>query len=451
MLWIKKNMYSYDEILNLFVLKNEVDMQNDVKKLGTVLIVDDMPDNIDLLIDILSDEFNVKVATNGLIALKIAESAQPDVILLDIMMPDMDGYEVCECLKRRLETRNIPVIFVTALNEISNEERGFEVGCVDYLTKPISPSLALARVRTHTALRKAQMELEEWNGNLKSRVLSIISTMREQIQKVNELQAEQSGGSINSMIIAMKGLLELIDFRNATHAESVSKLASEAARSMSLDNKIMRKVMLAGLLHDIGKLGLPDYDFSRSLSELTENEQKDYKRHPLRSQYLVSDNEELSDVSLMVRHHHEAYNGTGFPDGLSGEEIPLGARLLAIADFIEHAAASVKEDKADYALNKLSLVSGALFDPQLVSHFRWPTRALYFQGIRKSGGVTEVEVPLQELTPGMVVTRDLLTGSGIMLASQGTSLEIHTIALIRKYYLTDPPPHGIFVALQSAA
>ncbi len=192
---------------------------------------------------------------------------------------------------------------------------------------------------------------------------------------------------------------------------------------MSLDNKTIRKVLLGGLLHDIGKLGLPEYDFTRPLTDLTENEQKNYKRHPLRSQYLVAENEELSEVSLMVRHHHEAHNGTGYPDGLSGEEIPLGARLIAIADFIEHAALSVKEDKAAYALNKLNLVSGVLFDPHLIGYFSWPTRSLYFQGIKIIGGVTEVEVPPQELTPGMEVTRDLLTGSGIVLAVQGAKLE----------------------------
>ena len=418
------------------------------RKAGTVLIVDDMPDNIDVLIDILSEEFDVKVATNGPTALKIAQHTQPDVILLDIMMPEMDGYEVCECLKERLETRNIPVIFVTALNEISNEEHGFAVGCVDYLTKPISPSLALARVRTHAALRRTRLELEEWNSNLKTRVLSIIGTIREQARKVNELELEQHGGSVATLIAAMRGLYELIDAHHASHALAVSKLAAQAANGMALDAKAVRKIALAGLLHDIGKLGQPD-DKARLSGERTENEEKEYRRHPLRSQFLVSGNEELEDVSLMVRHHHENYDGSGFPDGLSGEEIPLGARLLAIADFIAHAACSVKEEKADYALGKLSLVSGTQCDPALVRYFRFPARALYYKGSSRRGGLQEVEVPPQELTSGMIVSRDLLTGSGIMLAAKDAVLESHTILLIRKYYQTDPPSHGVFIVLHT--
>lgn len=425
-------------------------MEKSSIKLGTVLIVDDLPDNIDILKGILADDFVVKVATNGKKALSLAAASLPDVILLDIMMPGMDGYEVCACLKQQTETRDIPVIFVTALNEIRNEEKGFELGCVDYLTKPISPSLALARVKTHCALRHAKLELEEWNKNLKSRVITNIGTIREQVNKVHELRSVQSGGSINSLIIAMKGLLELLQIRQATHATVVSKLASDAARSMSLDHKTILMITLGGLLHDIGKLGLPAYERGKSVAEMTENELKDYQQHPVRSQFLVLDNVEMNAVSLMVRHHHETFNGSGFPDALQGEDIPLGARLIAIADFIEHAASSVREGKADYALTKLGLMAGRLFDPLLIRHFRWPTYEIFFEKIGKRGSITEVEVPPHELIPGMQVTRDLMTGSGMMLAAKGTELENVNIALIRKYYVTDPPPHGVYVAVKDS-
>ncbi|MEI6206499.1 MAG: HD domain-containing phosphohydrolase [Desulfuromonadales bacterium] len=418
------------------------------EKLGTVLVVDDTPENIDILKGLLSAEFNVKIATNGANALSIAELAQPDVILLDIMMPGMDGYEVCECLKKNRKTLDIPVIFVTALGEISDEEKGFNVGCVDYLTKPISPTLALARVKTHTALRKAQKELSEWNSNLKSRVISNVGTIRGQVEKVHDLEAKHKGGSVNSLIIAANGLFELLEARHATHANVVSKLVTEAARSMSLDYKTIRSVALGGLLHDIGKISQPDYVIEKPITEMTENELKDYQQHPIRSQFLFTDNEELSEVSLMVRHHHEGFNGSGFPDGLKGDEIPLGARMIAIADSIDHAAARVKTDKAEYAISKLAVMAGSQIDPHLIKHFRWATRAVFFQAIRKSGVVSEIELPHQELISGMQVARDLVTGSGMMLATKGTVLESVNIALIRKYYVTDPPPHGIFVVLK---
>ena len=416
---------------------------------ATILVVDDTPDNIDVLKGVLADEFIVKAVTHGEKALSVAESAQPDVILLDIMMPGMDGYEVCRRLKEMEATREIPVIFVTAMSEITDEERGFGVGCVDYLTKPINPALTLARVRTHTALRQAQLKLNEWNNNLKSRVIHNVGTIRKNIEKVHELETKHKGGSVNSLIIAVKGMLELHESRYATHAFIVSRLASGAARSMSLDYATIRMITLGGLTHDIGKIGLPDYVIEKYEKEMTENELRDYREHIFRSQFLLLDNEELNDVLLMVRHHHEAFNGSGFPDGLKGEEIPLGARLIAIADIIDNAASSVVTDKADYALLKLSVMAGNLVDPKLIQHFRMVARALYFEAGKKSGSATEIEVPPHELCPGMQVTRDLVTKSGNMLAVKGTELEKSNISLIQKYYITDPPPHGVFVTLDT--
>ena len=193
-----------------------------------------------------------------------------------------------------------------------------------------------------------------------------------------------------------------------------------------------------------------DYVIEKYEKEMTENELRDYREHIVRSQFLLLDNEELNDVLLMVRHHHEAFNGSGFPDGLKGEEIPLGARLIAIADIIDNAASSVVTDKADYALLKLSVMAGNLVDPKLIQHFRMVARALYFEAGKKSGSATEIEVSSHELFPGMQVTRDLVTKSGIMLAVKGTELENSNITLIQKYYITDPPPHGVFVTLDTA-
>jgi putative two-component system response regulator len=340
-------------------------------------VIDDTPENIDIVKGVLSEEFVVKAVTSGERALNVVESVLPDVILLDVMMPGMDGYEVCERLKQKESTRSIPVIFVTALSEITDEERGFKVGCVDYLTKPINPSLTLARVRTHSALRQARLELEEWNSNLKSRVMKNVSTIREQIQKANELQSTYDGGSVNSIIIAVNGLLALHDPRHATHAIVVSRLASGAARSMALDNNAICKIKLAGLLHDIGKIGLPDFVLERPAGEMSENELEVYREHIVRSQYLVRENEELQDVLLMVKHHHEAFDGSGFPDGLKGEEIPLGARLVAIADAIDHAASTVNTDKADYVISELAVMAGNQLDATLMHHFHSAVRAVF--------------------------------------------------------------------------
>ena len=159
-------------------------MKEEQNKKGTVLVVDDSPGNIDILNAALSEEYNVIIATSGEKALGIAESNHPELILLDIMMPGMDGYEVCLRLKNNPTTCSIPVIFITSLNETEKEEQGFEVGCVDYLTKPIVPTVALARVKAHIALRNSQKELQEWNNNLKGRVKALSSLVTEKVQEL---------------------------------------------------------------------------------------------------------------------------------------------------------------------------------------------------------------------------------------------------------------------------
>jgi len=178
-----------------------------VERRAVVLVVDDLPENIDILGGILADEFVVKVATSGRKALQLAESVQPDLILLDIMMPEMDGYEVCARLQQNPATSTIPVIFVTALSESGDEERGFAVGCVDYLTKPVNPPIALARVRTHLALRKATRELERWNSSLQAQVLQ--DTRRQQAQlRLYELEMHSANDLLDA---ALAEALELTE------------------------------------------------------------------------------------------------------------------------------------------------------------------------------------------------------------------------------------------------
>ena len=417
------------------------------QKKGTVLVVDDIPDNIDILKGVLSEEFVVKAVTSGEKALSVAESIQPDVILLDIMMPGMDGYEVCCRLKQMEATREIPVIFVTALSEITNEEKGFEVGCVDYLTKPINPSLALARVRTHTALRRARLELQEWNSNLKRKVISNATMIREKNEELREV-IESTDNSTSTLISSFSNMLDIVDHHQFTHAKIVSKLACEAAKRLSLDFRTIRDISLAALLHDIGKLGMGKL-IHQNPFDMTESEQVEYRQHPLRSQFVLEHLAPLQNVALMIRHHHEAYNGTGFPNGLRGDAIPLGAQLIGIADFIDNAAQSIKEDQAEYAMKKISLCSGVLFNAALIPLFYSVARTVYYRGQRKAEMLLDVEVPPSELMPGMQVTRDVVTGSGMMLAEKGTELEAGAIALIRRYHKSDASECGIFVSLAS--
>ena len=180
-------------------------MHQESGKKAVVLIVDDIPQNIDILGAVLADTYTVKVAVSGAKALSVAASARPDLILLDIMMPDMDGYQVCAALKQQPETRDIPVIFVTALTESGDQQKGFEAGCVDYITKPIDPSVVMARVNTHLALRRAQLQLEEWNNSLQARVLQ---DYRRQAAQLKLYEMDQA--SCNDLLdVALEEVLPL--------------------------------------------------------------------------------------------------------------------------------------------------------------------------------------------------------------------------------------------------
>lgn len=402
------------------------------EKIRTILIVDDTPENASLLEAILSADYLTMIATQGSAALEMAREASPDLILLDIMMPDMNGYDVCRALKANAATKRIPVIFVTALLNPGDETRGFEAGCVDYLTKPVTGAVVRSRVKAHLALSEAQVELEEWNSNLKKRLLQSIATIRTRTAAL--MSAEERASELHGYtqsVELLSGVFELMEDRFGVCSRAVSELAGDAARTMKLSAEDVAKIRLAGLLHNVGTLGARHGLSVKRQSEMTDGELKEFHTHPLRGQELFTALEELQDVGLMVRGHHEAYNGSGFPDGLKGEEIPLGARLIAMATVIEQAAHSVSTECDEYALMKVRLQAGSLLDPRLIPYFTMITRVLYFKK-QESATTGEVELPLNELISGMQLSRDFYTASGVLLLQRGDTLDSVGIELIRR-------------------
>ena len=385
----------------------------------TIPIVDDTPDNIDILKEILKGEFIVKAATKGSKALDLARTTEVDLVLLDVMMPEMDGYEVCRALKEGEATKSIPVIFVSALNEPLDEAKGFESGGVDYLTKPVSAPVVLARVRTHLALTEARDQLHEWNVNLKSQALM---TLEEQSGKMR--------GYIH-IVELLSGIFELMGGRFGVHSRTVGELAGDAARKMGLDAETVAKIRLARLLHDVGKIGLPESTLKKGGEEVSAVEQREQRLHPARGQELFMPIEELHDVGLMVRGHHEAYNGNGYPDGLKGEDIPVGARLVAIADFIEQAACSVTGQRTEYAFMKARLHADTLLDGHLIPHFSGIAKTIYFEG---KNVAMEANVGPAELITGLVISRDIVSTSGVLLLQRESTLDATGVALIRRQH-----------------
>ncbi|MHB8204039.1 MAG: response regulator [Desulfomonilaceae bacterium] len=295
---------------------------------ATVLIVDDTPDNISVMSSLLKDLYRVKVATNGETALKIASSHDaPDIILLDIMMPGMDGYEVCRELKSSVLTKKIPVIFITSLLETEDETKGFDIGAVDYITKPVSPPVVLARVKTHLALYDQNRTLEE---KVRERTQDLVHGRDVTIHSMAVL-AETRDNETGDHIMRTKNYVRILAERLMVHPRFRD----------SLDLESVELLFKSTPLHDIGKVGVPDRILLKP-GKLTVEEFEEMKMHTvygrnaiLKAEEALGDNPETSFLRIareITISHHEKWDGSGYPYGLKGQGIPISGRLMAIAD-----------------------------------------------------------------------------------------------------------------------
>ena len=339
----------------------------------TILVVDDTPDNITLLCGLLGDQYKNKVATNGQKALQIAfAEPHPDLILLDIMMPGMDGYEVCRQLQANPSTSSIPVIFLTAKSQDEDEARGFSLGAVDYITKPITPAILIARVQTHIALKQARAFLQEQNTRLEDQV-------RERTKQLEGLQ--------DALIISMASLAETRDNETGHHIRRTQYYIQELARYMSgnpkfsecLTPKDIDLIYKTAPLHDIGKVGVPDRILLKP-GRLTAEEFDEMKRHTTYGRDTLDAAEKtlgtqvnfLKTAKNIAYYHHEKWDGSGYPEGLFGEDIPVCARLMAIVDVYDALISRrpYKEPMThDQAYNIIIEGSGTHFDPDVVQAF----------------------------------------------------------------------------------
>ncbi len=317
----------------------------------SVLVVDDVIGNIDVLESILNDQYDVKAATNGLLAIRIAEKLQPDIILLDIMMPDMDGYEVCKVLKSNPLTSNIPIIFVTAMSEEKDEEKGFKIGAIDYITKPVSPIIVRARVKTHLSLSNQQRELDiQVKEKTKQLQLSRVDLVR-RLGKAAEFKDKETG----------------------FHVERVSKYCKVIALEYGLPLNEAEMIELAAPMHDVGKIGIAD-NILRKPGPLDKDEWESMKTHSTIGGEILGTHTDalLSVASVIALEHHERWNGNGYPNGKKQEEIHLFSRIVALADVFD-ALTSVRPYKEAWSVeDAVKLVKeerGQHFDPKVVDAF----------------------------------------------------------------------------------
>ncbi len=341
---------------------------------ATVLVVDDTPDNISLMSNLLKDFYKVKIANNGEKALRIAGSdPPPDLILLDVMMPEMDGYEVCRRLKANAGTRDIPVIFLTARTEVEDETHGFDLGAVDYITKPISPPIVMARVRNHLELKTARDFLKDRNAFLEAEV-------RKRTREVAAIQ--------DVTIHAMASLAETRDNETGSHIRRTQlylKLLAEKLRhhprfQKALDNdKTIDLLVKSAPLHDIGKVGIPDRILLKP-GRLEPEEFEIMKRHTTLGRDAIVAAEQSLDLELpflafareIAYSHQEKWDGSGYPEGLSGDKIPLSARIMALADVYDALINRRVYKPAiphEEAVEIIREGKGSHFDPDMVDAF----------------------------------------------------------------------------------
>jgi len=319
--------------------------------LQTVLVVDDTPANIDVLVGILKDRYNVKAAINGMMALKIAKESPSDIILLDVMMPGIDGFEVCRRLKADYKTKHIPVIFITAKIGVEDELKGLELGAVDYITKPISPPIVLARVRTQLALYDQNRELEH---KVRLRTQQLHETRLQIIQRLGKA-------------------VEYKDNETGLHVIRMSRYAYILAKAKGMQEEDADLLMNAAPMHDIGKIGIVDKILKKT-ENLTDDEYEEMKLHcSIGADVIGDDPSDLLGLARVIAlSHHEKWDGTGYPNKLKGEQIPLAGRIVAIADVFD-ALTSTRPYKKEWsvgkAVNLLETESGKHFDPELVKLF----------------------------------------------------------------------------------
>lgn len=319
-----------------------------------ILIVDDNPINIDILLETLKGDYSFGVAKNGQKALEYLEKNKPDLILLDVMMPEIDGFEVCAKLKANPRLSDIEVIFITALNDAKYIAQGFELGAVDYITKPFKAAEVRARVQTHMSLKKMKEALSRHNIDLEN-----------QIQKKTALLQE----IVNATVEAMALMAESRDPYTAGHQHNVARYASIIARKLELEADRIEAIRIAGLLHDIGKIRIPVSLLNRP-GKLLQAEWDLIKIHSVVGYTILKNIPFPWPIADIVHQHHERINGSGYPKGLKDGEILLESKILAVADVIE-AFSSHRPyrpaQRMESALKEIDDHKGVLFDADVVN------------------------------------------------------------------------------------
>ncbi|MBL8408774.1 MAG: response regulator [Candidatus Accumulibacter sp.] len=373
--------------------------------MASILIVDDVPETLALLCGLLSPIHQVRAVTSGRRALQAAaEQPQPDLILLDVMMPEMDGYEVIRRLLSNPATVDIPVIFVSALEQADEEERGLALGAVDYITKPIRPAIVIARVKAHLDLKAARDLLQDRNRCLEGEItrrmadnLLIQDTSIRALARLAEIRDPETGNHLRRT----QGYVRTLAMELCSHPRFADFLTPRR----------IEVLIKSAPLHDIGKVGIKDH-ILRKRGKLTPDEWAIMKTHSQLGYQALEQAEQgaeypiefLSMAKEIAHYHHEKWDGSGYPEGLTGDAIPVSARIMALADVFD-ALITQRVYKRAFSLEKALLIihegRATHFDPDVVNAFFARQEEFIHIAARHADGETDVLSQTAIAIPGV--------------------------------------------------
>lgn len=427
-----------------------------------ILVVDDEENILRAIRRLLMDEnLEVLTATSGEEALSILKSDQDvGLIVSDQRMPGLTGVDFLEKARKIVpDTIRIVLTGYADVNAaIDAINRG---GAYRYVAKPWKDDelvqiireaaqrffLVKENKRLSGIMKRQNEELQNWNSKLEY----FVKKQTGEIQKNNEeLQTlnKRLKKNFQNSILAFSGLIELRDSGVRNHSRTVAEVSSKVAASLGLPDGEIATITVASLLHDIGKIGIPDVLLQKDFDDMSSEELEEYMLHPVRGQAAIDSIEDLREAGILIRHHHESYNGKGFPDKLKGDNIPLGSRIIAIADAVDKAIGKLYGDNAiQVALKSVKEDIGGSFDPGLYKSIKAAVEEIYDKVLVKTD-VVELELHPNNLRTGMVISRDVHSGTGLLLLSKGLRLNEKNIEAIKRYYKIDPSRNGVFVMVK---
>ncbi len=420
-----------------------------------ILFVDDEENVVRSLQRLFMDEdYDVFTASSGAEGLDIVRGNEIAVVVSDQGMPQMRGTEFLGYVKEiSPDTVRMVLTGYADLNAaIDAINKG---GAYQYITKPwnndsliLSVSTAVERYKLVKQNRylteltnKQNEELKTWSEELETVVQQQTIDLTYKNKELVDL-TEKLKRDFQELIVTISNLVELRDKTVANHSDDVAIIAAGMAEKLGLNAPEIETISIAARLHDIGKIGVSDTILLKAIDTLAPYEMLEYKKHPIRGQAVLDANDALREAAALIRSHHESVNGTGFPDGLKGDTIPLGARIIAMADRYDRLLAN---RPTEAALEEIHSLLGVQFDSELYYPLAETVKELTMTATFANRKMEKVVAP-QSLMPGMVLSRELRSGTGVLLASKGITLNLQRITSIKRYFEIDPPDsEGVWV------